>query len=323
MVTAPPNYAPDLLPVRTLTDLLVDVFIAAGMLPAPTQVSFSRDVLPILRRMCGLQWVNHGFATRFGWGGTDHFLDPQRLARLASRATEYAEQRHQVWSTFRDVARDGISPVPWPWIYGDAMTTPPAVSARQHLTLTATQDRALQRWAAGDFVADYVPTATPPRTLAEVPVAEQPAMLDRAALTFCLADAFHPGCELTWPMRHATMYRAPFRIKPRPSSQPDPSYGPKLTPQAALAANGPLYLQVPGDLTRWMAVPWQADTASCRSAYSAPDMRCTTRTCRRSGRRAYPTTSSPSPTTASSSIRPSRWTSGGPRSSGAHPGSAR
>jgi anthranilate phosphoribosyltransferase len=51
-----------------------------------------------------------------------------------------------------------------------------------------------------------------------VPLGEQPAMLDRAALEFCLADAFHPGCEITWPIRHTTMFMAPFRI--RHSNQP-------------------------------------------------------------------------------------------------------
>jgi hypothetical protein len=268
VISAPPNYAPDLLSVRTMYDLLVDTFVTARMLPAPTTVSFTRDVLPILRRMCGLQWANYGFATRFGWGGPDDFLAPARLARLASKRPEHAELRHQVFSTFRDLNRDGLSPVPWPWVYGDAMSLPPK-SARQHFVLSSLQYKALQRWAAGDFVADYDPAARPPRTLAEVPLAEQPAMLDRAALTFCVADAFHPGCELTWPMRHASMYRAPFRIKTRPGSQPEPDYGAKLTPQIALGANGPLTVQAPGDLTRWMAVPWQADTASCKSAYAS------------------------------------------------------
>jgi hypothetical protein len=268
VVVASPNYAPDLLTVRTLYDLLVDVFITAGTLPAPTTVSFTRDVLPILRRMCGLQWVNHGFATRFGWGGPDDFLDPDRLTRLASGRSEDAEMRQQVWNSFRDFTRDGMSPVPWPWIYGDAMSVPPR-SARQHVTLTPTQYNALAKWAAGTFLADYDPSATPPRTLADVPVADQPAMLDRAALTFCVGDAFHPGCELTWPIRHTGLYRAPFRIGYRPASRPEPDYGDVLTPARALGADGPLHLQGPGDLTRWMAVPWQADTASCRSAYSS------------------------------------------------------
>ncbi|MFF0415329.1 LodA/GoxA family CTQ-dependent oxidase [Kitasatospora sp. NPDC004745] len=40
-------------------------------------------------------------------------------------------------------------------------------------------------------------------------------------------------------------------------------------PHSPLGADGPLHAQGPGDLTRWMAVPWQADTASCRSGYES------------------------------------------------------
>ena len=95
-------------------------------------------------------------------------------------------------------------------------------------------------------------------------------MLDRAALEFCLADAFHPGCEVTWPIRHATMFSAPFRIRHRPAGAPEPDYGSALTQAEALSLGGPLYEQGPGDLTRWMGLPWQADTGFCRSGYSAP-----------------------------------------------------
>ena len=35
-----------------------------------------------------------------------------------------------------------------------------------------------------------------------------------------------------------------------------------------MATGGPLFDQGPGSLTRWMAVPWQADTAWCRSGYA-------------------------------------------------------
>jgi hypothetical protein len=92
-------------------------------------------------------------------------------------------------------------------------------------------------------------------------------MLDKAALHFCLADAFHPGCEMTWPMRHATMYDKPFRIRHRPPGQPEPNYGSTLDQQGALQPGGPLYAQGPGDISRWMALPWQGDTAFCRSGY--------------------------------------------------------
>lgn len=92
-------------------------------------------------------------------------------------------------------------------------------------------------------------------------------MLDRAAMEFCLADAFHPGCEMTWPVRHASMYSDPYRWRHRVKDDPEPDYGKTLTPAEACSFNGPLYGQFPGSITRWMAIPWQTDTASCRSGY--------------------------------------------------------
>ena len=40
-----------------------------------------------------------------------------------------------------------------------------------------------------------------------------------------------------------------------------------MTSEIALAEDGPLHASGPGDLTRWMAVPWQTDTSSCLSRY--------------------------------------------------------
>ncbi|MFI1396220.1 LodA/GoxA family CTQ-dependent oxidase [Streptomyces sp. NPDC020681] len=266
VVVAPPNFAPELKSVRTLYDLLRDTFVSAGMLSAPRRVSFTRDVFPVLRRLCDLQWVNRGFAAQFGHGGREHFLAPDRLAELADPSSRHDELRQQIWAMMRDPDRDGLSPVPWPPLYGDTMSLRP-ISARQHLALSPLQYRLLARWAAGDFDADHDPAAAAPTSLDALPLAERPRTLDRAALSFCLADAFHPGCELSWPMRHPTMYSAPFRVRHRDPGTPQPSYGTVLTPQTALSVDGPLYEQGPGDLTRWMAVPWQTDTARCRSGY--------------------------------------------------------
>jgi hypothetical protein len=41
-----------------------------------------------------------------------------------------------------------------------------------------------------------------------------------------------------------------------------------LTSSSVTIPNGPLYGQLPGGISRWMAVPWQTDTASCRSGYT-------------------------------------------------------
>jgi hypothetical protein len=135
--------------------------------------------------------------------------------------------------------------------------------------LTPVQLALLEQWADGDFEADYDPAYQPPSCISAVPLAEQPAMLDRAALEFCLADAFHPGCEMTWPVRHSTMYMEPYRWRHRAANNPEPDYGTTLTPAMALSCDGPLYGQSPGSITRWMAIPWQTDTASCRSGYNA------------------------------------------------------
>jgi len=98
-------------------------------------------------------------------------------------------------------------------------------------------------------------------------LSEQGEVLTRAALEFCLADAFHPGCEVTWPVRAASMYMAPYRFKHAPPGYLAPSLGEEITPDSVTIPDGPLYGQQPGSLTRWMAVPWQTDTASCRSGY--------------------------------------------------------
>ncbi|HEY1111345.1 MAG TPA: LodA/GoxA family CTQ-dependent oxidase, partial [Opitutaceae bacterium] len=261
-----PNYAPELKTVRTMYDLLRALFVDAKWLPEPATVSFRDDILPILQRLTGLGWVNSGFATGFGYGAPQYFGDPAYVQRLAQKGEEFAELRRQINNQFRVFERDGMSPVPWPWIYGDAMSIP-ATSPRQYNTLSTLQMRQLARWVAGDFVND-LDAPPPPRELAKVPLAEQPATLDRAALEFCLADAFHPGCEITWPIRQLSMFSAPFRIKHCPGATlAQIDYGPQLTPAIALAPDGPLYAQRPGGLSRWMAVPWQTDTASCQSGY--------------------------------------------------------
>ncbi|WP_313281521.1 LodA/GoxA family CTQ-dependent oxidase [Delftia tsuruhatensis] len=270
VTVAPPNYGPQMKSVRTMKDLMEDVFIRSGMAAFPLQVSFSRHILPILQRQSSLQWANKGFAAQFGWGAAASADDEAWIARLNSPGTTWAELRQQVANAFRRFDRDGASPQPWPWLYGDAMAVPPADTPRQHAALTATQLRMLDLWAAGHFLSDWTPGQKYPAQLSDVPLQEQPTMLDHAAMDDCLADAFHPGCEITWPMRHASMYRAPFRIREAAENPPELQlYGSRLTPAVALSESGPLYAQVAGDLTRWMAVPWQTDTASCRSGYYA------------------------------------------------------
>jgi len=272
VTVAPPNYAPDVVGWRTMYDLLVDTFVGAGTMPVPPVTSFAKDVLPQLARMSNLQWVNKGFATMFGKGGPMDFDDPaliERLAQAPGADDPWQELRQQIMNAFRPTDTAVNEPRIWPWIYGDDFGGDlDGPSPRTMLALPSVQQLHLSRWVAGDFVADWDPNHLPPQHLSDVPLAEQPAMLDQAALHFCLADAFHPGCELTWPMRHPTLYASPFRIRHRPDDYED--YGKEMSATVALSPGGPLYGQRAGDLTRWMGLPWQGDTAYCRAGY-APD----------------------------------------------------
>lgn len=281
VVVAPPNYAPDLKSIRTMFDLLVDVPLGAPTLldPAggvvdPGDVSFSKHILPIFERMSQLQWVNGGFASHFGWGGVQEFLRPDYLARLSSLpdpmtdalgSRYHTELRTQIFNCFRNYSNNNGSRSLWPWVYGDSMD----VDGSQHLdsALSNLQLARLRKWANGEFLPDYDAKAKRPGALSEVPVPDQPAALTEAALSYCLADAFHPGCEISWIMRFGWLFSRRFRIKHRVVSMPEPDYGDVLLPRVALGTSGPLSAAAPGDLTRWMAIPWQTDTASCRSDY--------------------------------------------------------
>ena len=200
------------------------------------------------------------------------FDDPQFCARLAQppipQGTDlydpYQELRYQLFQTFRRLTATTDEPHLWPWIYSDAFGTY-SNSPGASLVLPKLQAWILEEWAAGRFERD---NPQPPLfAIEDAPLGQQPDILDRAALTYCLADAFHPGCELTWPMRHLSLYRAPFRIGRRSEKDPEPDMGNALTKEKALGMNGPLHAQPPGGLTRWMALPWQGDTATCRSGY--------------------------------------------------------
>jgi len=267
--SAPPNYAPDIVAWRTLNDLVEELYQNEGWVAPQAEVSFTRDIYPLLSRMSGLQWVNKGFSSLFGAGGPLDFTQDDlidKLCRVHGNSDTYKHLRRTIYNAFRPHDDPNTWPDSWPWIYGDAYGTFPPTDPDNFLQLWPLAQKRLQSWVAGDFKADWG-TVTVPTDIGALPATEQPSMLDKAPLHFCLADAFHPGCELTWPMRHITLYEKPYRIKRRAVGIAGPDYGDKLTQKIIESTKGPLHKQGPGDLSRWMAVPWQVDTAGCRSGY--------------------------------------------------------
>lgn len=265
VVVGPPNYAPALTAgFRTLYDVISQTMVELALMTPPETVSFVADIFPLFDRLVQLQWVNQGMFERFGWHSPEDFLDPVLLDRLADASAANAGFRQALFARFRNPDFTMVQPDAIPPIYGDAVSFP-ANSPRNWLAMTPLQYRNLSRWAAGDFVSDLDHARFVPGRLEDLPAAAQAAALDRAALEACLGDSFHPGCEATWPMRIGSMYAGLFRLGHR--QQPEPDFGNLLTPAVARSSDGPLSACVPGAVTRWMGVPWQTDTASCRSGY--------------------------------------------------------
>lgn len=277
VIVAPPNYAPDIIGFRTLYDLLVETHISAGILPMPDKISFTDHILPSLQRLDNLKWVNKGFETEFGIDGRFNFTDPVLIAKLATPTPEGDADttKEQIFNSFHSPYAKSSLHTAWPFIYGDAFaienfSDDQAYDPRDPLStlpLSPLRYHYFSEWVKGNFVNDWNPTAIPVHELDSLPLQKQPAMLDKAALHYCLADAFHPGCEVTWPVRHSTMYRAPFRINEAAIEVQAPPQNSYLGKIGALEPGGPLYGQSAGGITRWMALPWQGDTSRCRAGY--------------------------------------------------------
>ncbi|MGH9799027.1 MAG: LodA/GoxA family CTQ-dependent oxidase [Blastocatellia bacterium] len=272
VIVAPPDYAPGIKSIITMYDIAYQVAVQQQWITPPAQLSFTENIYPIFERFTNLQWVNNGFYLDFGWGSPGDFLSPENLSRLASNSPEQQPFREKIFKAFRNPDYAQTQPDALPPFYGDGVADIPLDgNPRNWLAVTQLQYDWLGRWAAGDFLPGFDPKLVEPRKLEDLPLADQPRALDKAALDFCLGGAFHPGCEATWPMRHASLYAAPFRIKPLPAGHPEQDYGPVLTPAVAVSPDGPIGGSSPGDITRWMVLPWQVDTASCGAGYQ-PDI---------------------------------------------------
>lgn len=101
--------------------------------------------------------------------------------------------------------------------------------------------------------------------------------LDRGVLTNILGGSFCPGAEVGWVMRNPSIWREPYRVKADPSfynfgqtpaqasaagSIPDGDYAFYAGDDLSQKNNFEIGLQ-PGDLTKYMSVPWQADFNEC------------------------------------------------------------
>jgi hypothetical protein len=256
VLVGPPGYAPQLPNLVTLYDTIFDIavrkqgaypkifadeFWQSG--PDGYKPYFDTDIKPIFERGAGYPWVA-------AIPPKPHDFDFARLADpdpMLNRFRQY--YLHAIRPPGDENvlinAKSGVTAMPY--LAGDdalGAYTPGVVTAAtsKYLRLTDTQYFMLQQWADGHFHPGAAPEAHPGEAIT------------RAVLQNCVGGAFSPGIEMTWISRNPAIYDRPFRIKHR-RELPDP---------LSLGFD-PVPGMEPGDICRYMAVPWQADFNECSS----------------------------------------------------------
>lgn len=231
VIVAPPDYAPEIQNVITLWDIVADM--TARLRPKSevadkTPVSFTRDIAPILRRVSNMHWVSEVSAGGHAPHSPGHFI--ARMANLASNAPGEPNARDVVFQRLRNpLTGEGDMPfLPAKLVKEGAATA----------TLTSVQYAKMERWARGDFTADWTGAEPQPIPYDDLPVSERPNALDRAPLEASVGAGRFPGIEAGNIMLERSTYEParPFRVNQH---------------------------LAPGTLTARMAVPWQADFRDC------------------------------------------------------------
>jgi len=289
-----PDFAPELHTFITLYDVVRDVMVNgkrfAGKQPLEPalgeKLSFLEEIYPLFHRLGQMEWLASASQLRQGWIDVNSFLDDDYMARLADPSPANRDFREDLFAQFRNPTNDHVDQYKLPYMLGSGVNydSSPAL----WFQMPRLQYEILEKWAAGEFVDDLDRPEASIRTIDEVALEHQPAALTRAGLEPCSGGAFHPGVEMTWPLRQEALFRddLPFRIAlgDRASLLQNDQVGLLLTPETAFnrqdmqgdpalqsgeaytfvpGPDAPIGPQMPGDLTRWMGLPWFGDAFSC------------------------------------------------------------
>ena len=245
VAVAPPRFAPELVNLVTLYDTVFDTAVRhMGLRPdiyrddmwmRDYEPSWEHEVRPILERADHYRWV-------VAIPPHPHDVD---FEKLGDPDPAFNGLRDFYLKLIRppDAPNFFASPdtgLPlMPYLCGDnCFKAGPLTST--YMTVSNTQYFFLQQWAAGRFTRGRAPGLSPGQ------------LRDRSALDNCVGGAFSPGIEVTWNCRNPQLYAEPFRIR-RKRQIPQP---------LSLSGNLADGLE-PGDLCKYMAVPWQADFNEC------------------------------------------------------------
>lgn len=230
VICPPPRYAPSTYSPITLYDTIRQVAIDQNLLPQPGQPSFVHDIWPILTRGTGMLRVA---AAAFGAG------DHGSLGAVIPPGPGQDTARMAIFGKLANPGgTDNVGQANQPFNMPLLNTGGPLGTNAADVppTLRPFQIAQMQSWSQNNFVNDWPPVA---------PAAVTPSGLTQAALENCVGAPFYPGIEATVTVRDgAIKYVEAFRFD-----------------QTGLN---------PGDATKGMARPWQADFTDC-SGGGSPD----------------------------------------------------
>jgi hypothetical protein len=174
VLVSTPDYAPDIQGIVTLYDLMLQVGIDHHGIAAPAEVSFTRDIYPLLLRIRRLQWVNQAET----WA--DLSDDWPALADASDRA---ADLRQKAADFVLNVER-----------------------ILNRFFLTRQQNLMLEEWKAGRFQSDWQGVPQPENTVTA-------DGMTHAALRSTVGQGFFPGIEAGIITQDPTIYAAPFDFR--------------------------------------------------------------------------------------------------------------
>lgn len=323
IATAPPDYAPQIEPLSTMYDMVNGASYSTADVDAIEDTTFS-EIFPIIQRLYRMQWVNQGDFLEYSLKAELEKIDFQLLMdNNQDKGSEAYKTRKQIFDKFRNPnfkeeenriipSNDQTSllvpnkgPVPqMPYYPNDGVDYPG--SPMQWFAIPPVMFKRFKLWSEGLFSADAEVQKL--KNVEEVSQyyytqgfakANNPALLSsRAVVDTLYGGGFHPGVELTWPLRHDEIYAEnkysgavndkinlggvrEFRINAADEgSESDHFYnnfGHLISSEFVTDSLQPesnsdwLWEITPGDLTKWMGIPWQSDAASCQAVYTQED----------------------------------------------------
>lgn len=268
-----PSYAPQILNVVSLWDEVYDSWVrkldlapavfdaTKGGYQTSYKPTFGDQVAPIFQAVPLQQWTvnlnQHGMSAHRDVGTIGPTDDPGSTALSGLTAIF-----RNPFATGPDKAKGQDNTRLMPLHLGDG--------GESFLTLRQTQYFFLQQWNRGLDGFD-------PGAGAKLGAGE---MLDKATLVNCLGGRFSPGIDLTFVMREPEIYRSvawqssgvgPFRIHGRDldykhAVADKPLLGCGYVPRQAFVDG-----LEPGDLSKFLALPWHTDYNSCATHPPSPN----------------------------------------------------